>query len=264
MQKWHLYLLRVVGILIILFGGIKLSEFIPTERLSPFMADQIAVLQNFSKSIQQGAQDFVETFQQVAWQRQQDREQEIAAEKQHTEKVLYEALVHENNRLRRMLNFTRAYSGTIIPVEVMGRSGDNWFRFVTVDKGSDDGVRQSMIAIDTIGLVGYVQELADKSAKIVLLTDPLVNISCVNERTGEIYVLTGGTAGRLEILYATLHSDIKVGDKLLTSGHSRRFKKGVPAAEVVSVTLPKNSLTKKVIAKPLADITGLDILFLVR
>ena len=150
--------------------------------------------------------------------------------------------------------------------QILGATYDYTHRLINfnIDKEDAAGLRQSMTAVDPDGLVGYVYELGNNSAKIILLTDPLVSISCVNERTGDIYVLTGSTAGRLEIQYATLHSDIAVGDKLLTSGYSYRFRKGIPVATVVSVTLPKNSLAKKATAKPLANITGLDILFLIR
>ena len=264
MRRGYFYFLRLAVILALLYGVVKLSGLIPTDRLSPFVTDKIAALQKAEQFIWLSGQDFAAAFQYVASQRRQDKEQKILDEKQLTEKSLAEALIYENNRLRNMLSFSRNYSGVAIPAEVVGRSGDQWFRFVTVDKGSAAGLRQSMTAVDPDGLVGYVYELGNNSAKIILLTDPLVSISCVNERTGDIYVLTGSTAGRLEIQYATLHSDIAVGDKLLTSGYSYRFRKGIPVATVVSVTLPKNSLAKKATAKPLANITGLDILFLIR
>jgi len=79
-----------------------------------------------------------------------------------------------------------------------------------------------------------------------------------------MYVLTGKGLNRLDLKYATLHSDIRIGDKLLTSGYSYRYRKGIPVGVVTAVHLPRNSLSKKVTVKPSSDLSGLDIIFFVR
>ncbi|MDR1997393.1 MAG: rod shape-determining protein MreC, partial [Candidatus Margulisbacteria bacterium] len=137
-------------------------------------------------------------------------------------------------------------------------------RFVTAGKGAADGLRPEMIAVDAGGLVGSVYAAGRHSAQVLLITDPLSSVSVVNERTGEIYVLTGQDFDRLDLQYATVHSDLRVGDRLLTSGYSYRYPKGLPVGTVTAVRLPPNSLTKKAVVKPAADLAGLDIIFLLR
>ncbi|GBR76072.1 rod shape-determining protein MreC, partial [Candidatus Termititenax persephonae] len=175
-----------------------------------------------------------------------------------------QALVHENNRLRAALYFQRGYAGGLIPAEVVGRSADHWHRFVTAAKGTRSGVAAYMAVIDAQGLVGYVSEVGRDSARIMLLTDPLVNVSCANERTGDIYIVSGQGNGGLELKYATLHSDIREGDRLLTSGYSYRYKKGLPVGVVAQVDHGQKKLAKRVSLKPIADIAGLDIVFFVK
>ncbi|GBR77530.1 rod shape-determining protein MreC [Candidatus Termititenax dinenymphae] len=264
MRRGYFFLLKLLGTIVLAAVLLKAITFLPASKLSGSLADSVVFLQKTETNAEHWLGDFVETFRLVTLKRERNRQYEMLYKKQAAENALLQALTYDNNQLRDALRFQRNYAGSLIPAEIVGRSGDHWFRFVTADKGSRNGVRSAMIAVDTQGLVGYVAEAGQDSARVVLLTDPLVNISCVNERTGGIYVLTGKDSERLELKYATLHSDIREGDRLLTSGHSYRYKRGIPVGVVTGVDRGQSNLAKKVTVKPIADVSGLDIIFFVR
>ncbi|GBR72272.1 rod shape-determining protein MreC [Candidatus Termititenax spirochaetophilus] len=267
MQRGHFPLLKILRVLIIvvlLGAAVKFGGGFILERLPASIADKFVYLQEFERNTELWFGDFAEAIHLVALKRERDRNYEVLYRQQNAETSLLYALTYENNRLRNAMRFQRGYSGRLIPAEVTGRGADNWFRFVTVNKGSKDGIKKNMIAIDAQGLVGYIHEEGKISAKVMLITDPLVNVSCINERNGEIYVLVGKDNDRLELKYATLHSDIREGDRLLTSGYSYQYKKGLLVGVVSNVSLPKNNLSKKVTVRPAANLSGLDVIFFVQ
>jgi len=228
------------------------------------MTDSVVFLQNTERAAESWLADLGEALQLVTVKRTRDRQYEILYKQQKAENVILLALIYENDQLRSALRFQQNYAGNLIPAEVVGRSADHWFRFVTVAKGARSGVKTDMAVIDAQGLAGYVSEAGQNSARVMLLTDPLVNVSCVNERTGDIYIVTGKDNAGLELKYATVHSDIREGDRLLTSGYSYRYKKGLPVGVITRIDQGQKSLAKRVSVKPLANISGLDIVFFVR
>jgi rod shape-determining protein MreC len=264
MRRGYFFLLKLLLIIVFLSAVLKLLAFLPLERAPLFLTDKIAALQKLEKSAENWLADFAETFRLVAVRRERDRQYEILYHRQRAAETLLQAAAYENNRLRDALRFQRSYSGNLIPAEITGRSADQWFRFVLVGQGTKAGVRAGQAVIAEQGLIGYAETAGADSARVILLTDPLVNVSCVNERTGAIYVLTGLDHNRLELKYATQHSDIQEGDRMLTSGYSYRYKKGLPVGVVTRVELAANNLTKKVVVTPYADLSSLDIVFFVR
>ena len=264
MRKVWVIFLKLLLTIAVLGVSLKLLTYVPVKNVPGFLEDGVVYLQRVERNIEEWLVNFAETFQLVAVKRERDRRYEKLYKQQAAESALLQAMAHENKLLREALRFQRGYAGGLISAEVVGRSADHWFRFVTVSKGSRSGVSAYMAAIDAQGLAGYVSEAGQDSARIILITDPLVNISCVNERTGEIYIVTGKDNGNLELKYATLHSDIREGDRLLTSGYSYRYKRGLPVGVITRVDQGQKNLAKRVSVKPLANISGLDIVFFIR
>ncbi|MDR1452685.1 MAG: rod shape-determining protein MreC [Candidatus Margulisbacteria bacterium] len=264
MRGWWFFLLKIFLLILFLGGALKLLTFLPLEKAPALLTDKIAALQKIEKRAENWLADFAETLRLVTVQRGRDRRYEILYRKQLAAETLLQAAAYDNKRLREALRFQRGYSGGLVPAEITGRSADQWFRFALADKGAKSGVRAGQAVIAEKGLVGYAETIGADSARVILITDPLVNVSCVNERTGGIYVLAGQDHNRLELKYATQHSDIQEGDRLLTSGHSYRYKRGLPIGVVTRVELAANNLVKKVSVAPYVDLSSLDIVFFVQ
>jgi rod shape-determining protein MreC len=264
MRRGYFFFLKLLLIVLFLSGALKLLDLLPLEKTPAFLTDKIAALQRIENRAENWLADFAETLRLTAVKRERDRQYDTLYRKQRAAETLLQAAIYDNKRLREALRFQRGYSGGLVPAEITGRSADQWFRFALAGKGAKDGVRAGQAVISEQGLVGYAETAGADSARVILITDPLVNVSCVNERTGGIYVLTGKDHERLELKYATRHSDIQEGDSLLTSGYSYRYKRGLPVGVVTSVELAANNLVKKVVVAPYADLSNLDIVFFVQ
>ncbi|MHB1421228.1 MAG: rod shape-determining protein MreC, partial [Bacillota bacterium] len=76
----------------------------------------------------------------------------------------------ENLRLKKLLGFKESVTGkeNLLPAEVIGRDPNNWFRTITINRGSANGVRPNMPVITSQGLVGRILNVGQRTAKVLL------------------------------------------------------------------------------------------------
>src|SRR6185503_17308517 len=65
----------------------------------------------------------------------------------------------ENDRLRDYLGLQRQYPWKLKPARVVGRDPANWWKTITIDRGSRDGVVLNSPVLTGEGLVGRVSEV---------------------------------------------------------------------------------------------------------
>jgi rod shape-determining protein MreC len=177
---------------------------------------------------------------------------------------LQDELVFENQRLRNALYF-RQTKGAVnfIPSEVIGRSGSNWFEMVEINRGANDRIVPDSAVINEEGLVGRVYEVSQFSSKVLLITDPTSAISIIDARTGDMGIASGNTIGPLKIRYLSSTADIRAGDKIITSGMSDIFSRGITVGIVKSADKKDYDIFQKVEVLPAVNFSRLDKVFIV-
>ena len=65
-----------------------------------------------------------------------------------------------NERLTKLLEFTNRHEGRHIGAQVVTWDPKAWFKTITIDRGSRDGLRVGMPVISDLGLVGRVVNLS--------------------------------------------------------------------------------------------------------
>lgn len=172
-----------------------------------------------------------------------------------SEAVTARALASENAELRRLMQLP-ARSGTQAVRAALLYQGQDWFaQRITLDQGATAGLRAGQPVLDADGLVGQIGRVYAASSEVWLVgnTDQLTPV--VVERTGQRGLASGsGQTGLLELRYLPAHTDIRRGDRLLTSGIDRVYPPGIPVARVTRVTRPQASPYLRVDAVPLAGI----------
>jgi rod shape-determining protein MreC len=262
-QKILFTLIKIIFIFTITFGILKGISLLPTERIPVFFTDRIVTVQSWVKNLEAISSTITETFTMLTLQRQKDRRYEILYNQLLAQKTLQDGLEIENTLLKRKLGFKQTYTSGLISAEIISRSPSQWSSFIEVNKGRSDGVRENMAFINESGLIGIAYSVREQSTQVLLISDPRMQISCMNQRTGEILIISGMLLQPLDMKYVTQHSDIQQGDILLTSGYSYRFRKGIPVGYVHSVKSSKNSLLKRVSVLPIARLNTLDIGFFI-
>lgn len=163
----------------------------------------------------------------------------------------------EAERLRRLLGFRERVQFTVVPATVIGTDVSGWFRTITIDRGSVDGLERGMAVVTPDGVVGRTHAVAARSAKVLLVTDGNSSVDALVQRTRARGVVAGLVTPALEMRYVHRAEDVQVGDAVVTSGVGRVFPKGLPIGIVTSVE-KTTGLFQAVQVTPAADLSKLE------
>jgi rod shape-determining protein MreC len=142
----------------------------------------------------------------------------------------------ENASLRELLNFQTGPKVSFVTASVVADASSSFVRSLIVLGGTKAGVAKGQAAMTGAGLAGRVLEVGERSARILLITDINARVPVVAERSRDQAVLAGRNSDLPELLYLSRDNDVKIGDRIVTSGQGGVFPAGLPVGEVVSVT----------------------------
>jgi len=145
------------------------------------------------------------------------------------------ALENENKELRGLLNYKAEPSLAYVSARVIADTGGAYVRSLVVTAGSVDGVREGMAAMTGEGLVGRVVEVGEWTSRIMLITDMNSRIPVVMVGSSDHAILAGNNSMQPKMLYLPQESDVKVGMRLMTSGHGGVFPPNLPVGVVSKV-----------------------------
>ncbi|HUX29046.1 MAG TPA: rod shape-determining protein MreC [Thiobacillus sp.] len=164
-------------------------------------------------------------------------------------------LVRENTELRTLLQLQSRPGQRVIHAALLYR-GHDWFaQRITLDQGGGAGLRRGLPVVDASGLVGQVSRVYPGSSEVMLVSSPQQLTPVLVERTGQRGLAAGNGHSRMELRYMPAQTDIRPGDRLLTSGIDRVYPAGIPVARVSRVSRSQSSPYLRVESLPLA---GLD------
>lgn len=164
-------------------------------------------------------------------------------------------LARENAELRALLQLQQRPGQKVVHAAFLFQ-GHDWFaQRVTLDEGGSAGVRSGLPVVDAYGLVGQVTRVYPGSSEATLVTSPEQLTPVFVERTGQRGLAAGTGHGQMELRYMPAQTDIRAGDRLLTSGIDRVYPAGIPVAAVRRVSRSQSSPYLRVECQPLA---GLD------
>ncbi|GAB2498290.1 rod shape-determining protein MreC [Arenimonas alkanexedens] len=143
------------------------------------------------------------------------------------------AVAEENQRLRELLGGTRGYRLTAQLAGIIDIDLDPGRQRIVLDAGTQDGVRVGLAMIDAGGVLGQVVEVSPRRATALLVTDPDHAVPVQVARSGLRTIAFGtGRSDRLRLPNIPQSADIRVGDRLVTSGIGGRFPAGFPVGVV--------------------------------
>lgn len=160
-----------------------------------------------------------------------------------------EAAREENARLRDYIEMKQSYSSfKLTEALIIGREGEGYATFFTLNKGKRDGVEVGMTVMVKSGLVGSVCEAGDVWSRVRVLNEASASAGAYVQRSGEIGVLSGDIAykgtGYCTLKYLPEDADVVEGDLIYTSGEGSVYPGGIYIGVVESVTLDGFSRTK--------------------
>ncbi len=145
----------------------------------------------------------------------------------------------ENERLKKLLDFTRDVRYQSIPARVVARDPSVWFNSLVINRGSTSGVDLDMPVVTPEGIVGRVVGVGPVSAQVMLITDERAAAGAVVGQLGQSNALGSvrgyGKNGLLEMRYVSGLETVGVGDYVVTTGQDRIYPPGLNVGSVVEV-----------------------------
>ena len=143
----------------------------------------------------------------------------------------------------------------------IANDSSNWFQVFRIDKGSKDGIAVDMNVVAGGGLVGIVTDVGANYATVRSIIDDSSRVSAMAIQSGDGCIVAGDLTlfkeGRLRITNVLKDSDLKDGDKIVTSNTSSVFVPGVLVGYAAEITNDTNNVTKSGYLIPAAEFDSL-------
>lgn len=146
-----------------------------------------------------------------------------------------------------------------IVAHVINNSVAHPYNYITINKGSKDGVKPELGVVDRNGVVGIVSNVGPNSARVISLLNPHFRLSCKLKRTDYFGSLVWDGVNPDEAMLEELprHTVFAAGDTIVTSGYSAVFPPGLPVGIVIDDDTDHNQNFFTLRVKLLTDFTTL-------
>lgn len=166
--------------------------------------------------------------------------------------------VMASRRLAALLELKERVQPKTLAAQVIGRDATNWYRAIALDKGAKDGVQVDMGVIAPEGVVGRVAKTTPYSSMVLLVTDPNNAVTGLIQRTRDEGIVEGTVQGRARMKYIPLLSAMQPGDKVVTSGLTGGFPKGLPIGTITRIDKEESDLFQSAELIPDVDVHKLE------
>ncbi len=136
----------------------------------------------------------------------------------------YKMQIPDSTKLQpalRQFNFVIAH--------VISNSISQPYNYITINRGSADGIRPEMGVVDQNGVVGMVNAVGKHSARVISLLNPNMKLSCKLKESSYFGSLNwdGKSPYYAMLEELPLHGHYNRGDTVVTSGYSAVFPEGI-------------------------------------
>jgi len=133
----------------------------------------------------------------------------------------------------------------LIPAKVVSNTLDRSDNLITIDKGTDDGVKVDMGVASGNGIVGVVYMTGAHYSIVMPVLNVKSHISCSIRHRGYFGYLkwNGGASDIAYVEDIPRHARFKRGDWVETSGYSAIFPQGVLVGKIVEVYNSKDGMS---------------------
>ncbi|MCL2872525.1 MAG: rod shape-determining protein MreC [Betaproteobacteria bacterium] len=168
-----------------------------------------------------------------------------------------QTIKQENEQLRALLELRSQTSRSAHTVEMLYDTRDPFVQKITVDKGLMQDIREGSAVLDANGVIGQVTHVSLLTAEVTLLIEKNHTTPVQIERTGMRSVLYGmGVGTPMELRFISPATDVRVGDRLVTSGLGEVYPAGLAVATVVAIDNNTEQSFAHITANPVAGVVS--------
>jgi rod shape-determining protein MreC len=144
----------------------------------------------------------------------------------------------ELDQLKDILDLAGTAGYKIVNAKVISHgSSQSFSQTITIDSGSNTGIKKNMTVLSQFGLAGVVKDVYPNSALIQLASDPAFKVGARIAGSQQIGILSGRGNRSASLQLLDNSTEVKEGDVLLARGSiaNRPFVPGVPLGLITKV-----------------------------
>lgn len=270
MSLFHRNKSLIIFAFIILVQMILLSFQLPRGQDPSYLERTFfSILSPLQRGIDSLIKGFISGWENYIYLRDVKKENEILRKEILTlkeENILLRQSLKDYETLIKMKSNLKTIEESIISAKVIGLDPSNYFRSITINRGSKDGIRENMAVLDPRGfLVGRtILPISRGESRVHLVTDTSFAVSVETEKKEIVGILSGDGKGGCYLKYVLeTEKDISEGDRLITTGYDGIFPPGILVGIIASI-VPGDTLFKEIMVNPFFDFRHLNQVAVIR
>ena len=244
-------------------GGVMLAPG-PARELEAMGSRLLEPLQASVSSVAGQAEDVTSVVRRMTELSRQNDQYREEIDRLQAEIARLRELEVENRDLRNLLGLKqRAGTGELLPVRVIARDPSPFVQAITLDRGTDDGVKEGMTIISWRGVVGRVSRVSPTSSKVLLITDTSSSISgrIQSSETRVTGIIRGRPEGGLLMQRIPQEETLQTGETVVTSDFGGLMPEGLVIGQIVQIRRKDVDVLQEAVIEPSADMKRLERLY---
>lgn len=175
-------------------------------------------------------------------------------------------ITKENERLKEQLGFSISMDEKNIPAQIISRNLDNAYSYLTIDKGSVNGIKKNMPVVafqnGNQGLVGKVIQVGTFTSQIMPIYNIKNIVSVRIQNTRDLGLVNGlGTQNQpllLQHIRKRVIEELSYGDVVVTSGENDNYMRDIPVGTITKITALDYNSSLNIELTPIIDFARLE------
>ena len=258
-ERWkRLFLLGCLLLLTLSLVTLRTPMATQTAVIESFVVSAIMPVQAFIDGTIQQAYDLWDTYIHLTEVHRENVRLKHELERLQGQLHQYREASLQQQRLRQLLEFRSSSFATAIPAEVLGIDPSQWTEAITISKGTADGVKKNRAILTHQGLIGHTIEVRPRHAKVLLITDRRSAVDALIQRTRARGLAVGMSRRLVSLQYVNVNEDVRVGDRIISSGLGDIYPKGLLIGTVTAVRPQAYGLFYEIDVQPAVDLHKLE------
>jgi rod shape-determining protein MreC len=161
-------------------------------------------------------------------------------------------------RLAKLMAYEDDWEKKAVVASVIGRDATQWSKVVVINKGTISGIKDHLAVITDVGVIGQVIHAGLNTSKVLLIVDSRSAVDALFQDNRVSGVVVGMGVNECQLKFVPNTAEVKVGDRVLSSGLGGIFPKGLVIGKVSKVFRKKQGLFQRITLTPSSDLSRLE------
>lgn len=171
---------------------------------------------------------------------------------------------HENEILKSELGFKQsALEATLIPAQIIARPPAGFLKYLSLNRGTDDGVKVGQAVVSQGYLVGRVESVQKYSSQVLLISNVNSLIPVTLQTSRGSGLLQGGLTG-LVVRSISADTQIQNDENVITSDLGGFVPVGILVGKFQKTISSESEIFKKISISSPIEFNKLEIVFIIR